>query len=259
MYFQLQRSKLRKKHSKCIEKSSAWDLAETDIFSDICYQAALQNDEYYDFLIDSAERTLIEAVTGETKWASGLNKNDTKHTLTHKLPGFNKMGKIHMIVRSRLCEEKVQKDKDKEMKEKEDKDKGKPVSTDCSMSVIDHHYKTMVGNGDIIDKSPSDKQFVTTPSSSSNVDGSPSNICMAFGKGFGRGDGSPDNITIGRGRCKRPHSKSSSPGMTPPFKLHINANDIDADSFADAHVDTSSSQVSTSPKTVRYRNSAESC
>ena len=63
--------------------------------------AARQDDPYYDALIDN-EEYLVEAVTGEMKWSSGLNVYATTHTKKEKFPGKNLMGKVHMKVRQQL-------------------------------------------------------------------------------------------------------------------------------------------------------------
>ena len=56
-------------------------------------------------MINSGETILIEAVTNQYKWGSGISMYVTKHTIYEKLPGMNKMGKIHMKVRDRLVDE----------------------------------------------------------------------------------------------------------------------------------------------------------
>ncbi len=91
--------------SKCIGNKEVWKKIEDEVYEDLCYHAALQNEEYKDTLIDSGETILIEAVNNQFKWGSGVNVYVTKHTRYDKLPGMNKMAKIHMKVRDRLVDE----------------------------------------------------------------------------------------------------------------------------------------------------------
>ena len=94
-----------KQLSRCIRKSITWEAAEMDLYHDFCYAAAKQNDEYYDALIDSGEKILVEALMGQNKWGSGLHFYATTRTDRNHFPGSNFMGQIHMDVRKRLIDE----------------------------------------------------------------------------------------------------------------------------------------------------------
>ncbi len=195
-----------KQYSKCINKCDTWENVEEDIFTDLCYAAAQQNEDYYDALINSEEQLLIEAVTDEMKWASGLGPNATLNTKIQSLPGKNKMGKIHMAVREKLLREK-----DEKREQNTPKDDRQPIHVDEDeepTDFIEKHFQNMVDDGRI-----------------------DNNIGFPFSVGQGRGlpndnsnaeSHSPNRtMSIGRGRAKRGHSNSSSPGKhdTPPSKL----------------------------------------
>ncbi len=90
--------------SRCVVKNDNWTKHEIEIYDDLCYTAATQNDGYFSTLVES-EGTLVEAVRGQYKWGSGLTVSVTSHTDPEWLPGKNQMGKVHMRLRDRLLAE----------------------------------------------------------------------------------------------------------------------------------------------------------
>ena len=202
--------------SKCIQKSQAWEEAEMDVYEDLCYNAAQQNDKYYNCLIDTEDQILVEAVHGQFKWGSGLSHRATGHTMFDKLPGENRMGKVHMAVRKRLMKEKVnddiadEKDADDDGEDDNDDDKFlKPKKTVLSQHntvqelelSIENRFQELVNKGDIeLDTS------------------STSNATFNFGKGVGRGRGwKRDRPTSSPGsQSDSPPLKQNRDGPTPP-------------------------------------------
>ena len=177
-----------KELSKCIKKNDIWDEVELHVYDDLCYAAATQNDEYGDALVDRGEQTLVEAVTGQFKWGSGLNGFATGRVVYEKLPGQNEMGKVHMRVREKLIDE--QRFEDGFVIPK----KSTPISK-ASMSdtvYIDNRYNVLCKGGDDEHDELEEEQSMS----------------MMFGMGRGRGRGK-------RGRS--PNSPGAS-SITPPPK-----------------------------------------
>ena len=88
-------------------KSERWEECEIAVYEDLCYEAAKQNDEYRDNLLETGDEILIEGVNGEYKWGSGMGLRATSCTLIEKIPGENRMGFVHMHVRKRLIDEQA--------------------------------------------------------------------------------------------------------------------------------------------------------
>ena len=93
-----------KRLPRCVIKNDDWKRDELNIYDDICYSAAKQDDDYHTALIDS-EGMLVEGVQNQYKWGSGLTIFATCRTDPEWLPGKNLMGKVHMRVRDRLLAE----------------------------------------------------------------------------------------------------------------------------------------------------------
>ena len=92
--------------AKCVSTNNIWEKIEVELMEDICYHAAIQNDEYYNELLDTNDQYLVEGVPYQHKWGSGLSYLETISTQIEHLPGENKLGHILMKIRKRLIDEK---------------------------------------------------------------------------------------------------------------------------------------------------------
>ena len=91
-----------KRFGKCAVKNDTWNRIENEVIEEICYSAAKQNEDYRQYLLDSGEMVLVEAIPGEYEWGSGLSHQATQCSLLNRIPGNNRMGQILMCVRRRL-------------------------------------------------------------------------------------------------------------------------------------------------------------
>ncbi len=90
-----------KRLSKCVVKNTVWMKSELDVYDEICYEAAKQDETYYNKLIGS-DGLLVEAVQDNYKWSCGLSVTAAMKTQSDKFRGQNLMGKVHMRIRDRL-------------------------------------------------------------------------------------------------------------------------------------------------------------
>ena len=191
-----------KQLSKCIQKSNHWNQYELSIYEDICYQAAKQNDQYHDELIDTNEYTLVEGVRDAYYWGSGLTKTATMRTQPDKLPGENHMGKIHMKVRERLLAERSRaEDGFIEPKQSTPRKYG----TEDNEIYIDNRF-------DVLCKDAKVKEAILEEADIDEIqdDEDTASSSMNFGRGIGRGRATP----MKRDR----ESSGSTPGKHPPHK-----------------------------------------
>lgn len=95
-----------KEFSKCIKKNH-WENTHYTLMTDICVAAARDNQKYKDNILKTKDRLLVEAISSQYYWGSGLNHHQSKHVRQDKLPGFNKMGVILMNVRDQLLKDEI--------------------------------------------------------------------------------------------------------------------------------------------------------
>ena len=91
-----------KELSKCIRDKNPWSRDNFDLMSDICLTCASQNRSYRKNILKTDDRLLVESLSNQYLWSSGLTHEQTKKTRPDKFPGKNEMGLILMNIRDTL-------------------------------------------------------------------------------------------------------------------------------------------------------------
>lgn len=94
--------------------------------TDICLAAARADLKYKNNILKTKDRLLIEAISSQYYWGSGLNHYQSKNVRPDKLPGLNNMGVILMNVINKLLQD-------------ENDDTDKIINPDCGEVTIDAH------------------------------------------------------------------------------------------------------------------------
>ena len=242
-----------KEYSKCIVKNARWtDEFETEVYEDICYEAAKQNEEYRESLLETGEEMLVEGVNGQFKWGSGMGIRATSCTLIEKLPGENRMGFILMAVRNKLIEAQVEERWDDFETDDQDKQNGM-MQQGLNESKDGEQFGGIEENVDDDDEG----QFIfpkkSTPKSQTTlqeleidldnkfdmycgksknnpneggIDDDNTPHCKSFGKGMGRGLGRGKRTRTpsspGASSSAQPTPKQTRTGQSPPKSLGPN-------------------------------------
>lgn len=91
-----------KQLSKCIIDKNPWSTENFDLMTEICLCCAEQSETYRSNIVKTENRLLVESISKQYVWSSGLTHEQTKHTRADKFPGKNQMGIILMNVRDQL-------------------------------------------------------------------------------------------------------------------------------------------------------------
>ncbi len=114
---------LAKEFAKCVKIKDDWDKYNDTVMLSICKASANQDDAYRQAIIDTKNKTIVEAMNGDLEWASGMNWYATKHTRSDRFPGKNKLGNVLMEVRESITkamlspERKVEKESQPDLEE----------------------------------------------------------------------------------------------------------------------------------------------
>ena len=91
-----------KQLSKCIVDKNPWSTENYDLMTAICLSCAEQSECYRNNILETEGRLLVESISKQYVWSSGLTHEQTKRTRPDHFPGKNQMGIILMNVRDML-------------------------------------------------------------------------------------------------------------------------------------------------------------
>ena len=77
-----------------------------------------------DFLLGTENKLIVEAVTSDSFWSCGLNKEAAATTDPAKYPGQNVLGQLYMELREKLREKKRKPSEELESDAKEKRENG---------------------------------------------------------------------------------------------------------------------------------------
>ena len=95
-----------KQISKRIGCSKSWDQENEKILEKVVRAKVASDVSVKDYLLQTGDKVLAEAVPHDSFWGTGLTKEATMHTAKEAWPGQNKMGQIMMRIRKELQEGK---------------------------------------------------------------------------------------------------------------------------------------------------------
>ncbi len=78
---------LAKEFGKCVKVNEDWKDYNDTVMLSICKASANQDEAYKQAIIDTKNRTIVEAMNGDLEWSSGMNWYATKHTRSDRFPG----------------------------------------------------------------------------------------------------------------------------------------------------------------------------
>lgn len=79
-----------------------WDEVAVKVMTTVVYAKFLHNENLRQKLLDTGDRLLIEAESGDRTWSTGLGIVQTKSTMPSSWPGRNLLGEILMDVRDTI-------------------------------------------------------------------------------------------------------------------------------------------------------------
>ena len=82
-----------------------WETEKFSIMEDIIRAKSYHVKEFHDILLKSEDALIVEAVPGNLIWSCGLSKKDAVWYHPDDWPGQNRLGQIHMLIRSELQRE----------------------------------------------------------------------------------------------------------------------------------------------------------
>lgn len=83
---------------------STWKKNRMKIYYDHCYQKFIQNSLLKEKLLDTGDKTLVEASPSDRIWGIGLNEKDARVTPPNRWPGTNLLGIILTNIKNELIE-----------------------------------------------------------------------------------------------------------------------------------------------------------
>ena len=108
-----------KRESKKIYTENAWEEKNIDVMRGVIEEKVKQVKEVRDFLLDTEDKLIVEAVRSDQFWSCGLTKEAAANTDPSKYPGKNVLGKLYMELREKLRAKKRKSSEELENENKE--------------------------------------------------------------------------------------------------------------------------------------------